>query len=132
MYERKQMKIRQAIVSAAILLAPMITVTGAGATTVSNSIVPYSAQSCAGDVCMYLSTPSGGTVKVEGWPYSMGFYGHFQLTTPGSNYNSPAASWPAGTAGMYTFTNIPAIVGQYCIIGWSGGINEGKVCNSVL
>ena len=49
----------------------MITVTGAGATTVSSSIVPYSAQSCAGDVCMYLSTPSGGTVKVEGWPYSM-------------------------------------------------------------
>jgi hypothetical protein len=81
---------------------------------------------------MYLSTPSGGTVKVEGWPYSVGFYGHFQLTTPGANYNSPSGSWPAGTAGKYTFTNIPAIVGQYCIIGWSGSINEGKVCNSVL
>ena len=112
-------------------LAPIVVPISAQAAT-NASVVPLSAQSCTAHVCMFLSTPSAGKVTVEGWPYDIGFYGHFQLTTPGANYNSPSGSWSQGLAGMYTFTNIPAIVGQYCIIGWSGTINEGRVCNSVL
>ena len=109
----------------------MPSVAGAAPAPTGNSVGPLSAESCGGDMCMYLSTPSGGTVYVKAWPYTFGFYGHFELVAPSGTYNSPAASYPAGLTGAYTFNNIPAVVGPYCVTGWSGSVNEGTVCNSV-
>jgi hypothetical protein len=68
---------------------------------------------------------------VKGWPYDVGFYGYFRLTGPdGLSKDSPTASYTAGGAG-YTFTKIEAVVGKYCITGFSGTINEGEPCESV-
>jgi hypothetical protein len=96
----------------------------------SPAVSPPSAQTCAGDVCMFLSNPSGGFVTVQGWAYYQGFYGHFTLVAPGGTQNSISYSWPAGGSIRAGFS-ARAIVGNYSVTGWSGSINEGTVCNRV-
>jgi hypothetical protein len=108
-------------------------IAGATPTQVSQSPGgPPSSQGCGGDVCMFLSSPSGGYVYVQGWPYSTGFYGDFELTGPhGLDRFSSTQSWPAGGGTRARFNNVNAVVGQYCVTGWSGTINEGKACESI-
>ncbi len=94
-------------------------------------VIPLTARGCGGDVCMYLSTPSGGYVYVQAWAYDVGFHGHFHLVGPdGITQNSPAGTWPAGGT-RYTFYTVPAIVGTYCVTGWSGTIDEGTACEAL-
>jgi hypothetical protein len=96
------------------------------------SIQPYSAQSCSGNTCMFLSTPLGGTVTVQGWAYGTSFYGYFYLTAPSGTYYSATKTWLGAMGNWAQWSNIPAIVGQYCVTGYSStGIFEGTVCNSV-
>jgi hypothetical protein len=123
--------------SLALVAVPASATTHSSASTSSPAVVsrpvvvPLSAEGCAGDTCMYLSNPSGGYVSIKGWPYNVGFYGYFRLTGPGGfKEDSPTASYPAGGAG-YTFTDVPATVGQWCVTGFSGTINEGEPCESI-
>jgi len=96
----------------------------------ASGVIPLSSQGCGGNTCIKLSNPSGGNVTIEGWAHSTGFYGYFHLSGPdGLSENSGSASWTAGGAGAY-FT-VPATVGQYCMTGHSGSINEGTACESV-
>ncbi|HEY4898704.1 MAG TPA: hypothetical protein VIH79_03180, partial [Candidatus Nanopelagicaceae bacterium] len=97
------------------------------------SIQPYSAQSCSGNTCMFLSTPSGGAVTVQGWAYGTSFYGYFYLTAPSGTYYSPTQTWLGGKGNWAQWPGIAAIAGQYCVTGYSStNIFEGTVCNSVL
>jgi hypothetical protein len=92
---------------------------------------PDDAQGCSIDTCMYLSTPSNGHVYINAWAYDQSFYGYFVLTGPnGLKKTSPTETWYAGGA-HYTWSNIPAVVGQYCVQGKSGSLNEGKPCENI-
>ena len=94
------------------------------------AVRPLSAQNCEQNTCMYLSTPSGGTVYISGWINTSGFTGWFQLTGPGFSYTSPTTYRAPGVG--VKWTSIPAVVGQYCITGdsiYSGG--QGKVCENI-
>jgi hypothetical protein len=110
-------------------------IAGASAiSTSSASVLPPDAQGCGGDVCMYLSTPSGGTAYVQAWVLnSPGWYGYFHLTGPHNlSMYSATRSWPGGKpAGGYATFNISAVVGTYCVTGWSGADNEGTACESI-
>lgn len=102
-------------------------------TTKTPTIQPYAAQGCSGDTCIYLSTPSGGTVYVQGWAYSTDFYGYFRLTTPSGTYYSGTHTWLGGKGNWIEWSGLSAIVGQYCVTGFtSGGVSEGTACESVL
>lgn len=105
----------------------------AGATAPTpGSFSPDSGQGCSGDACIYLSTPSGGTVYVLAWPYNVSFYGHFELTVPsGTQYNTAAKTWTPGTSDEYEWSNLTASVGQYCVTAWSGTTSLGTACESV-
>lgn len=106
----------------------------AGATTTANpgSASPDSAQGCSGDTCLYLSTPSGGTVYVVGWPYDASFYGHFELAVPGGGvYNTSAQTWTPGTSDAYEWSGLTATIGQYCVTAWTGDDNLGTACELV-
>lgn len=105
----------------------------AGAAPISNTgsiVQPLDAQGCAGNVCMYLSSPSDGTVYVQAWAYYDSEYGQLQLSAPSGTYNSPTQVWDAGGP-RHTFPTIPAIVGQYCVTLWDGGVNSGTACENV-
>jgi hypothetical protein len=68
---------------------------------------------------------------VQAWAYDVGFHGHFHLVGPdGITRNSPPGTWPAGGT-RCTFYTVPAIVGTYCVTGWSGTIYEGTTCEAV-
>ena len=104
----------------------------AGHVTMGPLTTPLDSQGCAGDTCMYLSSPSKGYVYIQAWAYHTGFSGYFHLTGPlGLSKDSSTGSWQAGKGNYYTFSNIPGVVGQYCVTGWSGTINEGTPCESV-
>lgn len=92
---------------------------------------PFTASGCAGDTCMFLSTPSGGHVRIQAWPEnSPGWHGHFHLTGPnGYSKNSPATTY--SPSHRYTFKTVPATVGKWCVTGWSGTINEGEPCENI-
>jgi hypothetical protein len=102
----------------------------------ANPKISLHAQGCAGDVCIYLSTPSSnGYVFIQAWAYDASFDGHFEITGPGGRVNySPNAIWPAGEV-AYQDNGIRAIVGQYCAIAWAyvGGTwhNIGRACESI-
>lgn len=102
-------------------------------TTTAATIQPYQAQGCIADTCMFLSSPASGTVFVQGWANGTSFYGHFQLTSPSGTLVSATQTWLAGKGNWAQWSNIPAIVGQYCVTGFtSTQVDEGTVCNSVL
>lgn len=101
-------------------------------TTTTSTIQPYAAQGCSVNTCMYLSTPSGGTVFVQGWAYNTNFYGYFRLTAPSGTYYSATLTWLGGKGNYAQWSGVPAIVGQYCVSGFtSGGVSEGTACESV-
>lgn len=101
-------------------------------TTTAASIQPYTSQGCSVNTCIYLSTPSGGTVLVEGWAYSTNFYGYFRLTAPSGTYYSATQTWLGGKGNYAPWSGIPAIVGQYCVTGYtSTGTFEGTACENV-
>lgn len=100
--------------------------------TTAALIQPYTSQGCSVDTCMYLSTPSGGTVLVEGWAYSSNFYGYFRLTAPSGTYYSATQTWLGGKGNYAQWSGIAAIVGQYCVTGYtSTGTFEGTACENV-
>jgi hypothetical protein len=98
----------------------------------SASAIPTSAQRCGGDVCMYLSTPSNGTVYTRSWANTDTFVGYFHLTGPNLIRNSPHQTWNAGGTGWLS-SNIPAIVGTYCVTGYkdSDGTQVGNICLNI-
>jgi len=87
---------------------------------------------------MYLSTPLNGTVYVQAWAYSSNFFGHFELKGPNKlDKNGNDQTWYTGKRNFYQWSNIPAVVGQYCVIGWTKNGNgtytkNGQPCESVL
>lgn len=103
------------------------------------SAVPFDATGCNGDVCMYLSTPSGGEAYVHAWAYSTTYYGFFILTGPDSLWRESATkTWYGG--GDYGTTanfggNFAAVVGQYCVTFYQALSNEdveqGRACESI-
>jgi hypothetical protein len=98
----------------------------------TTAMVPVAAQGCNGDACMFLSTPSGGKVYVKAWAYDQTFTGHFHLSGPnGLSRNSPVEQWIGGGVNSYTFSDIPAVVGQYCVTAIHNGVNIGRPCESV-
>ncbi len=102
-------------------------------TTTTAIIQPYTSQGCSVDTCMYLSTPSGGMVIVQGWAYSTSFYGYFRLTAPSGTYYSATQTWLGGKGNYAQWSGISAIVGQYCVTGYtSTGTFEGTACENVL
>src|SRR5262245_46704359 len=102
------------MLAAAIAIGGVVTASAdpASAATVhmaSAGIKPHAAQGCTGDVCMYLSNPSSGTVYVQAWAYNKNFYGHFELTRDGKFVaNSYENTWYAGKLNWYQFNNISA------------------------
>lgn len=100
--------------------------------TTSALIQPYNSQGCSVNTCIYLSTPSGGTLLVEGWAYASNFYGYFHLVEPSGTYNSPTQTWFGGKGNWTSWPSIPAITGQYCVTGYSStGTFEGTACENV-
>jgi hypothetical protein len=100
-----------------------------------SGVVPFASQGCSGDVCIHLTTPSGGAVVVRGWANNRTFYGHFELTGPrGLVKNSPNNWNYVGGAGHSWV--VSAVVGQYCITAWKyhGGqySKVGRACENVL
>lgn len=97
-----------------------------------SSIQPYAAQGCSLNTCMFLSTPAGGTVYVQGWAYSTNFYGYFRLTSPNGTLYSATQTWLGGKGNYTQWSGVPAIVGQYCVTGFtSGGTSQGTACEVV-
>lgn len=102
-------------------------------TTGKVSVQPYAAQGCSVNTCMYLSTPSGGTVFIQGWAYNTSFYGYFRFTTPSGTFYSATQTWLGGKENYAQVSNVLAIVGQYCVTGFtSAGSNLGTACENVL
>jgi hypothetical protein len=98
------------------------------------TVKPLASSGCNGDVCISLSTPSGGKVSVHGWAYNTNFYGHFELTGPNGLVKNSTQKWYyAGGAGPTW--SVAAVVGQYCMTGWEyyGGhyYNIGRPCENV-
>ncbi len=113
--------------------APSIAQATQPGTTTAASVQPYAAQGCNVNTCMYLSTPSGGTVFVQGWAYSTSFYGYFRLTSPSGTFYSVTQTWLGGKGNYTQWSGVPAIVGPYCVTGFtSTGANEGTACENVL
>jgi hypothetical protein len=81
---------------------------------------------------MYLSTPSSGTVFVQGWAYTTNFFGYFQFSTPKGSFYSATQTWLGGKGNYAQVSNLPATVGTYCVTGWSGGVSIGTACENVL
>ena len=100
--------------------------------TTSALIQPYNSQGCSVNTCIYLSTPSGGTLLVEGWAYASNFYGYFRLTTPSVTYYSATQTWLGGKGNYASWPGVTAVVGQYCVTGYtSTGTFEGTACENV-
>ncbi len=132
---RKSSAVASTLVVALMMsvVAPSISQAAPPETTSAPLIQPYAAQGCAGDTCLYLSSPSGGTVLVEAWAYSTNFYGYFVLSAPSGSYYSATQTWIGGKGNYAHWSGIPATVGQYCVTGYtSGGSLEGTACEYVL
>lgn len=113
------------------IVATVVTAASVAALTLTAPAANASASGCNGDVCIYLSDPSGGKVSVRGWAYNRTFYGRFHLTGPdGISQYSIWNTNHAGAAG-HTFT-AAAIVGQFCITAQEYGVgNIGTACENV-
>ena len=130
------MKSRLKLTSAAIVLITLASLGIANASLTSSgssSVIPFDATGCSSNICIYLSTPSSGTVYVQGWARSTSFYGALVVTTPTISATSPIQNWLGSKGNYFQVNGISAIVGQYCVAGYtSGGTFEGKACESVL
>lgn len=119
-----------------LLLGTVVPAASANAATQSpssSSIQPLAAQGCSGDSCIYLSTPSGGTVFTQSWAYDTTFYGYFRVSTPSGYITSPTQTWLAGKGNYFQVNGISAIVGQYCSTAYtSSGSSLGTACENVL
>ena len=133
--------IRHALVVAILLASASVLAVGAanqaGASVAGRNVAsatpnaPLTAQGCAGDVCMFLSSPSNGYAYVTAWAYTKTFYGHFHLTGPdGLSRNSPATTWKAGGPGWYSGI-FQAIVGKYCGTAWHYTTDLGTACENI-
>ncbi len=102
-------------------------------TTTATIIHPYTSQGCSANSCIYLSTPSGGTLLIEAWAHASDFYGYFRLTAPSGTYYSVTQTWVGGKGNYAQWPGITATVGQYCVTGYtSSGTFEGTACENVL
>lgn len=82
---------------------------------------------------MYLSTPASGTVYIQGWAYDTSFYGYFRFRTPSGTFYSATQTWLGGKGNYAQVSNVPAIVGQYCVTGFTNtGNSLGTACENVL
>lgn len=124
------------LLTVAIAIATLSSVGVANASAKASptlSIRPFSAQGCSNNVCIYLSTPSSGTVYVQGWAYNTNFVGHFVVSAPSETDTSGTQTWLGLKGNYYQVNGISAVVGTYCVTGYSSaGINEGEACESVL
>jgi hypothetical protein len=84
------------------------------------------------NTCMYLWTPSSGTLFVQGWAYTTNFYDYFQFSTPKGSFYSATQTWLGGKGNYAQVSNLVATVETYCVTGWSGGVSIGKACENVL
>jgi hypothetical protein len=92
-----------------------------------------SATGCNGNVCMFLSTPSGGGVYIQAWARNTSFYGNFDLVGPGGLYRHGSTQWwYAGSHPNVQQWNESAVVGKYCVSGWDNGTRIGYPCLSIL
>jgi hypothetical protein len=82
---------------------------------------------------MHVTTPSRGKITITAWAHTSSFYGNFDLTGPGGLYNHGGTKtfYSGSSPTIYTFANLPAVVGKYCVLGWSGGALIGKPCETV-
>jgi hypothetical protein len=120
------------VVITMIVVAPSIAQAAQTRKIAVTSIQPYTAQGFSVNTCVFLSTPSGGTVVVQGWAYSTSFYGYFRLTTPSGTFYSATQTWLGGKGNYTQWSGVSAIVGQYCVTGFtSTGINQGTACEWV-
>jgi hypothetical protein len=100
--------------------------------SVTHNVIPFSASGCTNNVCMYLSTPSGGTVYIQGWAWKHNFTGHFHLSGPGISSDSATTTWIAGGSNWNQWNGVSAVVGQYCIGGYAtDGSYEGTACENI-
>ena len=117
------------VATAALLCA---TAPAQATTTPAAHVVPLTAQGCSGDVCIYLSSPSNGTVYVQAWAYNSSFYGYFHLSGPdGLSSNSSTITWIGGKGNYNQWSGVSAVVGQYCVTGYSYGDDIGRACESI-
>ena len=115
------------------LVAPSLSQAAIFGSNATSLIQPYTSQGCSGNTCIYLSTPSGGKLLVEGWAYASNFYGYFRLTTPSVTYYSATQTWLRGKGNYASWPGLTAVVGQYCVTGYtSTGTFEGTACENVL
>ena len=107
---------------------------GAGSASAVPAAVHPAGSTCSGDVCMYLSAPSGGKLYVQGSAYTTSFRGYLRLTGPAGvpTTDSPVATWQAGGVNYYEFDNVPALSGYYCVAGYvsPGNAYEGAACRT--
>lgn len=120
-------KIAGTIVSA--MLVGMGLLLPAPASAAPAEIVPMQATGCNANVCMFLSTPSNGTVYIQAWARSTNFYGNFDLTGPAGLYrHGSTQTWFAGDHPNVQQWNESAVVGKYCVSGWENGNRIGFPC----
>lgn len=92
------------------------------------------ATGCNRNVCMYLSTPRDGKVYIEAWADDSCFDGNFDVTGPGGLYihHGPQRFCPGDRPyPLDRFVDIPAVVGKYCVKGWSNNKVVGNPCENV-
>ncbi|MCP2250658.1 hypothetical protein LX86_009452 [Lentzea aerocolonigenes] len=95
-------------------------------------IGPMEATGCNGNVCMFLSTPSGGRVYIQAWARNTSFEGNFDLVGPGGLYrHGDTKRWYAGSHPNRQEWDVPAVVGKYCVSGWENGQRIGYPCLSI-
>jgi hypothetical protein len=96
------------------------------------TIQPYAATGCSSNVCLYLSTPLGGTVYIQAWARSTTFSGYFKLQTPYGSFVSSTNTWLGGKGNFYQWSGLPAVVGQYCVSGYNmSQVWQGTACNNI-
>lgn len=104
----------------------------------SATATPAAAEGCAGDVCMYLNTPSGGSDSAHAWLYSTTYGGYFVFTGPnGLRRQSATQTWYGGGANgtNYYPGSFSAVVGQYCFqffqVVSGHTYSQGKACENI-
>jgi hypothetical protein len=92
------------------------------------------ATGCNKNVCMHLSSPKNGKVTIEAWADDSCFTGNFDLTGPSGLYiHRGNQTYCPGDRPhpVERFENVGAVVGKYCIAGFSNGKLQGKPCESI-
>jgi hypothetical protein len=118
--------------AAALSPAATTTATHAATRAGAHAVIPMDAQKCNGNMCMYLSTPSSGTVYVSGWVANSGFTGYFELKGPGGldTRSTPNQYFAVGYG--IRWNNVSAVVGQYCVYAYSIYSGpQGQACANI-